>query len=119
MGYVWQAMITRDEPLRAASRDAPEARKAPLRQTMPHLPMTDEALDAITDGSTAGGLRHRRLPGTLHAAARTVVCRKAGCLVETAYFGGAGKQRAAAWPTAHGRRGPLDTPTKHGPAVQR
>ncbi len=54
VGYEVQAVIARDELLRAVSRDVPGARVAPLRQGLSLMPMTDEVFDAATDGGTEG-----------------------------------------------------------------
>ncbi|MEU9189766.1 hypothetical protein AB0D14_35560 [Streptomyces sp. NPDC048484] len=112
MGYTLQAVIAGDELLRAASRDVPGARVAPLRQGLSLMPMTDEVFDAITDGSAAGNLGFWRLPGGFETLLAQWSAAGPIAYVEAEYFGGVGEQRAAVWADGALVLGPLDAPTK-------
>ncbi|WP_455351390.1 hypothetical protein [Streptomyces sp. SYSU K217416] len=112
MGYELQAVIAGDELLRAASRDVPGARVAPLRQGLSLMPMTDEVFDAVTDGSAAGSLGFWRLPGGFERLLATWSAAGPVSYVEAEYFGGVGMQKAAVWADGALVLGPLDVPTR-------
>ncbi|MFE9611904.1 hypothetical protein [Streptomyces sp. NPDC006012] len=83
-----------------------------MRQSLSLMPMTDEVVAAVTDGSDGGDLGFHRLPGGF----ATLLARwsSAGPItyVEADYFGGAGGQRAAVWAGGVLVLGPLETPAK-------
>ncbi|MGW8973850.1 hypothetical protein [Streptomyces platensis] len=112
MGYELQAVIAGDELLRAASRDVPGARVAPLRQGLSLMPMTDEVFDAVTDGIAVEALGFWRLPGGFERLLAQWSAAGPVVYVEAEYFGGVGEQRAVVWADGALALGPLDAPTK-------
>ncbi|MFL4910300.1 hypothetical protein ACJ6WF_46095 [Streptomyces sp. MMS24-I2-30] len=74
--------------------------------------MTDEVLDAVTDGSTAGARGFWKLPGGFErllaqwSATGPVACAEAECL------GGVGERRAAVWVDGTPEVGPWGEPAK-------
>ena len=112
MGYELQAVIAGDGLLRAASRDVPGARVAPLHQGLSLMPMTDEVFDAVTDGSTAEVLGFWRLPGGFDGLLAQWSATGPVAYVEAEYFGGVGMQKAAVWADGVLEFGPVDVPTR-------
>ncbi|WP_432137791.1 hypothetical protein [Streptomyces sp. bgisy154] len=112
MGYQLQAVIAEAELLRAASRDVPHARLAPLRQGLSLMPMTDEVFDAVTDGNAEAALGFWRLPGGFDRRLAQWSAAGPVAYVEAEYFGGVGAQRAAVWAGGALASGPLDAPAK-------
>ncbi|MET7486861.1 hypothetical protein [Streptomyces sp. NPDC005538] len=110
MAYVLQAVIAGEELLRAASRNIPGARVAPLGQGLSLLPMTDEVFDTVTDGSAPGSLGFWRLPGAFDETLAEWSAAGPVAYVEAEYFGGVGEQRAAVWVDGALALGPLEEP---------
>ncbi|MFF7870716.1 hypothetical protein ACFZCT_30205 [Streptomyces qaidamensis] len=97
MSYDLQAVIADEAALRVATRGLSTARLASIGQGLSLMPMTDTLFDTLTDGSGAGALGFRRLPGGFE---KTLADWSAGgpvAYVEAEYFGGVGEQRAAVW----------------------
>lgn len=108
MGYELQAVIAHCDLLHAVTRDRPEALVAALEQGLALLPITDEFFDSVTDGSRAGGLGFRCLPGGFeHRLAEWSLVGPIA-YVEADYFGGVGSQRAAVWSGGELVFGPLN-----------
>ncbi|QEV57270.1 hypothetical protein CP981_35250 [Streptomyces platensis] len=107
-----QAVIAGDELLRAVSRDVPGSRVAPLRQGLSLMPMTDEVLDAVVDGSAVGALGFWRLPGGFERLLAQWSAAGPVAYVEAEYFGGVGEQRAVVWADGKLALGPVDEPTR-------
>ncbi|MFD3314599.1 hypothetical protein [Streptomyces sp. NPDC058694] len=97
MGYDLQAVIVGREVLRAAAQDLPDARLASLGQGLSLMPMTDALFDSVTDGSEAGPLGFRRLPGGFEKTLADWSTAGPVAYVEAEYFGGVGEQQAAVW----------------------
>ncbi|MFI8232393.1 hypothetical protein ACIGDI_26490 [Streptomyces sp. NPDC085900] len=112
MGYELQAVIAKDELLRAASREVPGALVVSLRQGLALMPMTAEVFDAVTDGSEGGALGFWRLPGGFDKVLAQWSVTAPVAYAEAEYFGGVGEQRAAVWADGTLARGPLDEPAK-------
>ncbi|MDC2961494.1 hypothetical protein PO587_44465 [Streptomyces gilvifuscus] len=112
MGYELQAVIAKDELLRAASREVPGALVVSLRQGLALMPMTAEVFDAVTDGSEGGALGFWRLPGGFDKVLAQWSVTGPVAYVEAEYFGGVGEQRAAVWADGTLALGPLDEPAK-------
>ncbi|MFD3353234.1 hypothetical protein [Streptomyces fradiae] len=112
MSYVLEAVIASDEVLRLASRGIPGSRVVPLGQGLSLMPMTDEVVAAVTDGSDGRALGFRRLPGGFDALLAQWSAAGPIAYVEAEYFGGDGEQRAAVWVDGALALGPLDEPTK-------
>ncbi|QNP67803.1 hypothetical protein [Streptomyces genisteinicus] len=107
MGYALEAVVARDEVVRAVSREVPGSHVVPLGQGLSLMPMTDEVFDAVTDGSERRDLGFWRLPGGFG----TVLAQWSGtgpiAYVEAEFFGGVGEQRAAVWAGGSLVLGPL------------
>ncbi|KUH36395.1 MULTISPECIES: hypothetical protein [Streptomyces] len=112
MGYTLQAVIACDEMLRVASREVPGAQVVPLGQGLSLMPMTDEVVDAVTDGSDGRDLGFWGLPGGFDTLLAQWSVAGPVAYVEAEYFGGDGEQRAAVWADGALALGPLDEPTK-------
>ncbi|WP_406335812.1 hypothetical protein [Streptomyces sp. NBC_00203] len=97
MGYDLQAVIAGGEVLRAASRDLPAARLAPLGQGLLLMPMTDVLFDSVANGGDAATLGFWRLPGGFEKTLADWSTAGPVAYMEAEYFGGVGEQQAAAW----------------------
>ncbi|MFD6887800.1 hypothetical protein [Streptomyces sp. NPDC059957] len=111
MSYELQAVIAGDALVRAAAREVPGARVAPLRQGLALMPMTDEVLNAVANGTEVGALGFWRLSGGLQELLAQWSATGPVAYVEAEYFGGTGEQRAAVWTDGALALGPLDEPT--------
>ncbi|MFJ2826571.1 hypothetical protein ACIPC1_03005 [Streptomyces sp. NPDC087263] len=107
MGYELQALIAEDELLRAASQDLADTTVVPLGQGLSLLPMTDQLLDAVTDGSVVGPLGFSRLPGGFDGLLAGWSAAGPVAYAEAEYFGGVGEQCAAVWSGGAVVLGPL------------
>ncbi|MBN0049207.1 hypothetical protein JS756_35115 [Streptomyces actuosus] len=107
-----QVVIAGDQVLRVASREVPGAHVVPLGQGLSLMPMTDEVVAAVTDGSDEGDLGFWRLPGGFDTQLAQWSVAGPIAYVEAEYFGGVGEQRAAVWADGALALGPLDEPTK-------
>ncbi|MEV6752844.1 hypothetical protein [Streptomyces sp. NPDC051214] len=102
MGYDLQAAIG-GEALRAAARDLPAARLAPIGQGLSLLPMTEALLDSVADGDGDGDGGDDGVLGFWRLSdrfAKTLAdWSTAGpvAYVEAEYFGGVGEQTAVVW----------------------
>ena len=110
MGYVLEAVIAREELLRAAARHLPAAQVATVGQGLSLVPMTKELFDAVTDGSPADLLGFWRLPGGFGGLLAQWSTAGPVAYVEAEYFGGVGEQRAAVWADEAVVLGPLHAP---------
>ncbi|MBE8470201.1 hypothetical protein [Streptomyces justiciae] len=114
MGYEVEAAIAGGELLRAASRDVPGAHVVPMLQGLSLLPMIDEVLDAVTDGSPVGALGFWKLPGGFEGVLAQWSAAGPVAYVEAEYFGGVGQQRAAVWDGGTLALGPLERAARRG-----
>ncbi|AOT58907.1 hypothetical protein [Streptomyces rubrolavendulae] len=112
MSYALEAVIASDEVLRLASREIPGSRVVPLGQGLSLMPMTDEVVAALTDGSDGRDLGFWRLPEGFGALLAQWSAAGPIAYVEAEYFGGSGEQRAVVWADGALALGPLDEPTK-------
>jgi len=108
MTYVLQAVIAGDDLLRAAAQKVPGARVASLGQGLSLLPMTNEVVDAVSEGSTARSLGFWRLPAGFERVLAEWSAVGPVAYVEAEYFGGVGEQRAVVWADGAVALGPLD-----------
>ena len=108
MTYVLQAVIAGDDLLRAAAQKVPGARVASLGQGLSLLPMTNEVVDAVPDGSTARSLGFWRLSAGFERVLAEWSAAAPVAYVEAEYFGGVGEQRAVVWADGAVVLGPLD-----------
>ncbi|MBK6011937.1 hypothetical protein [Streptomyces sp. MBT53] len=108
MTYVLQAVIAGDDLLRAAAQKVPGARVASLGQGLSLLPMTNEVVDAVSDGGTARSLGFWRLPAGFERVLAEWSAVGPVAYVEAEYFGGAGEQRVVVWADGALVLGPLD-----------
>ena len=97
MGYRLEAVIGSAAVLSAAIGGHEAMALVPLRQGLGLVPMTDEAFDAVNDG-TAGGLPgFWKLPGGFGGLLSSWSARGPVAYLEADYFGGVGTQAAAVW----------------------
>lgn len=117
MGYDLQAIIAREELLRATAQALPEAVIASLDQGLALVPITDAFFDRVTGGPAAEDLGFWRLPaGFERTLAAWSVCGPVA-YVEAEFFGGVGWQRAAVWSGGVLALGPLRIDEKEQFAV--
>ncbi|PJE99601.1 hypothetical protein CUT44_03580 [Streptomyces carminius] len=113
MGYVLEAVVAREEPLRAAAAGIAAARTVPLRQGLALLPMTDELFGVLSPGGTAGPEARppgfRKLPGGFDRTLTRWSATGPVAYAEADFFGGDGEQRAAVWDAGALVLGPLHT----------
>ncbi|GAA2406205.1 hypothetical protein GCM10010420_37630 [Streptomyces glaucosporus] len=107
MGYVLQAVVAREETLRAAARGLPAARTVPLRQGLALLPVTDEFFDAVANGPGGSLPGPWKLPGGFDRTLARWSVPGPVAYVEAEYFGGTGGQSAAVWDAGALALGPL------------
>ncbi|MFD5628872.1 hypothetical protein [Streptomyces sp. NPDC127072] len=126
MAYVLEAVVARDELLRAVSRELAEAGAGaavvPLAQGLALMPMTDRLFDAVTDGGDGGdggrdghsgaegSLGFWRLPKGFDGRLAQWSAVGPVAYVEAEYFGGVGEQRAVVWADGAVVLGPLHKP---------
>ncbi|MFJ4831332.1 hypothetical protein ACIP79_15620 [Streptomyces sp. NPDC088747] len=127
MAYVLEAVVARDELLRAVSRELAEsgagvgtvAAVVPLAQGLALMPMTDRLFDAVTDGGDGardghsgaeGSLGFWRLPKGFDGRLARWSAVGPVAYVEAEYFGGVGEQRAVVWADGAVALGPLHKP---------
>ncbi|WP_330460835.1 hypothetical protein OIB37_30550 [Streptomyces sp. NBC_00820] len=108
--YELQAVIARDEVLRAVARGLAAAATAPVGQGFSLMPMTRELFDGVTDGSAAEPLGFWRLPAGFDGTLARWSTTGAVAYVESEYFGGVGEERAAVWDGGALVLGPLHLP---------
>lgn len=107
MTYDLRAVIAGSGLLQDASRSLAGVLLVPLRQGLSLMPMTDELLNALTDGSAVGVLGFWSLPGGFDRTLANWSVTGPVAYVEAEYFGGVGEQRAAVWSGGALARGPL------------
>ncbi|MGW7071035.1 hypothetical protein ACWGII_27800 [Streptomyces sp. NPDC054855] len=115
MGYDLQAVIGGDV-LRAAARDLPAARLAPLGQGLSLMPMTEALLASFADSGDGGDDGDDGVLGFWRLSARFAATladwSTAGpvAYAEAECFGGAGEQTAVVWEGGTLTLGPLHEP---------
>ncbi|MEU3937124.1 hypothetical protein AB0E85_34585 [Streptomyces sp. NPDC029044] len=100
MSYDLKAVIAAAAALRAASRALPAARLASIGQGLSLMPMTDALFDTLTDGSGAGALGFRRLPGGFETTLADWSAGGPVAYVEAEYSPASPRRAAAAPSTA-------------------
>lgn len=107
MGYDLQAIIAREELLRATTQALPDAVVAPLEQGLALVPITDAFFDRVTGIPVADDLGFWRLPAGFERTLADWSARGPVAYVEAEFFGGVGWQRAAVWSGGVLALGPL------------
>ena len=107
MGYDLQAIIAREELLRALTQALPEAMVASLEQGLALVPITDAFFDCVTGIPSADDLGFWRLPAGFERTLADWSVRGPVAYVEAEFFGGVGWQRAAVWSGGVLALGPL------------
>lgn len=97
MGYRLEAVIGQAAVLSAAIGEQPTMAVVPLRQGLRLVPMTDEAFDAVNDGTPPGLPGFWKLPGGFARMLCTWSAQGPAAYVEADIFGGVGTQAAAVW----------------------
>ena len=102
-----EALIGSAEGLYAVVGQWPAAVLVPLVRDLALVPMTDELLEAVADGTTERTLGFTKLPVSLDGL--LAAGSEAGPVgyVEAEFFGGVGNQRAALWVDGRLALGPL------------
>ncbi|MGW0908366.1 hypothetical protein [Streptomyces sp. NPDC002853] len=109
MGYDLQAVIG-GEVLRAAARELPAARLAPIGQGLSLMPMTEALLTSFADGGDDGVLGFWRLSDRFAKTLADWSTAGPVAYAEAEYFGGAGEQTAVVWDGGTIALGPLHEP---------
>ncbi len=97
MGYDLQAIVAREDLLRAATRTWSEAVVASLEQGLALVPITDSFFDQVSGVPVAEDLGFWRLPAGFEQTLAAWSVRGPVAYVEAEFFGGVGWQRAAVW----------------------
>ena len=97
MSHELQAIIGREELLRAETQALSEAVVVSLEQGLALVPITDAFFDEVTGASVADGLGFWRLPAGFERILAGWSARGPVAYVEAEFFGGVGRQRAAVW----------------------
>jgi hypothetical protein len=107
MGYMLEAVIGPATVLSAVTQERAGEFVVPLRQGMSLLPMTGELFDELTDGSLDRPAGFWKFPGGFGRVLAAWSAHGPLAYVEAEYFGGVGRQCAAAWNSGTLIFGPL------------
>jgi hypothetical protein len=107
MGYDLQAIVAREDLLRAETQAMSKAVVTSLEQGLALVPITDAFLDQATGVPVADDLGFWRLPAGFERTLAAWSVRAPVAYLEAEFFGGVGWQRAAVWSQGALDLGPL------------